>query len=316
MFFRKNEEFIEIVVSDNGCGIPNDILPKIKHSVFTYNKIDGHGLGLYHASEYLSTIGGELLIKSEVNEGTVVTIRLPAANTPAWFAKGFCIKPSSKVVVLGEANCHSIAHSVFLKMKSDYSGLDVSNYLTHSELMKSTVILDEIDFLLVDHNSNISNTSVINFLIENKLSSRSLLITSNHIEKELQCILIENKITVFPKKLIRFIKDDFFHYNSHYVLIDDSQIVIDTWKLRSLEKNISFNGFTKINEFLEFISKIDKNTNIYIDFNLNCEINGDELAKDLYSKGFDSLYLCTGYEKDEFQPIHYIKDVVGKEPPF
>ena len=67
---------------------------------------------------------------------------------------------------------------------------------------------------------------------------------------------------------------------------------------------------------MDSIGSIGKKSNIYIDFNLGDELTGTELAKELHSRGFHNLYLCTGYEKNDFQPMNYIKDIVGKEPPF
>jgi hypothetical protein len=38
-------------------------------------------------------------------------------------------------------------------------------------------------------------------------------------------------------------------------------------------------------------------------------------AKFLYEQGFQNLYLATGYEKDRFDDMPWIKDIVTKEPP-
>lgn len=305
--------FIDIIVKDSGCGIPIDILPEIKRSRFTYNKKSGNGLGLYHANEYLKTVGGELLINSEVSNGTTVTIRLPVSSTPSWFCNGICIYPNSKILIVSD-DCSFC--SVFVEMLPGFHSVTVLTCFTLNELEEHLVNLDKIDLIIFDDSVKFVGTSVVDFVVDTGLSCKSLIITSQYIDKKYQGILIENKIKIVPKQLIKFIKNDFIQYESHYVLIDDSQIVIDTWTLKSYEKNINFTGFTDVINFLSFINTIDKKTNIYIDFNLECGVNGKDLAMDVYSKGFENLYLCTGYEKNEFQPMSFIKDVVGKEPPF
>lgn len=305
--------FIDIIIKDNGCGIPIDILPEIKRSRFTYNKKSGNGLGLYHANEYLKTVGGELLINSEVSNGTTVTIRLPVSSTPSWFCNGTCVYPNSKILIVSDD--FSLC-SLFMGMLSGFHSVTVLSCFTLNDLEEHLVNFDKIDLIIFDDSVKFVGTSAVDFVVDTGLSCKSLIITSQYIDKKYQGILIENKIKIVPKKLIEFIKNDFFQYESHYVLIDDSQIVIDTWTLKSYEKNINFNGFTDVTNFLAFINTIDKKTNIYIDFNLECGVNGKDLAMDVYSKGFENLYLCTGYEKNEFQPMSFIKDVVGKEPPF
>ena len=305
--------FIDIIVKDNGCGIPADILPEIKRSRFTYNKKSGSGLGLYHANEYLKTVGGELLINSEISNGTTVTIRLPVSSTPSWFCNGIRVYPNSKILIVSDDCSFS---SVFVEILSGFDSVTVLSCFTLKDLDEHLVNPDKIGLIIFDHSVKFVPESVVGFVVDTGLSCKSLIITSQYIDKKYQGILIENKIKIVPKQLIEFIKNDFFQYESHYVLIDDSQIVIDTWTLKSYEKNINFNGFTDVINFLAFINTIDKKTNIYIDFNLECGVNGKDLAMDVYAKGFENLYLCTGYEKNEFQPMSFIKDVVGKEPPF
>ena len=204
----------------------------------------------------------------------------------------------------------------FMGMLSGFHSVTVLSCFTLNDLEEHLVNFDKIDLIIFDDSVKFVGTSAVDFVVDTGLSCKSLIITSQYIDKKYQGILIENKIKIVPKQLIEFIKNDFFQYESHYVLIDDSQIVIDTWTLKSYEKNINFNGFTDVTNFLAFINTIDKKTNIYIDFNLECGVNGKDLAMDVYSKGFENLYLCTGYEKNEFQPMSFIKDVVGKEPPF
>ena len=313
IFLEIRNGFIDIIIKDNGCGIPIDILPKIKRSRFTYNKKSGNGLGLYHANEYLKTVGGELFINSEISKGTTVTIRLQASSTPSWFCNGIRVYPNSKILIVSD-DCSFC--SEFMAMLSGFHAVTVISCFTLNELQGQLVNLDKIDLIIIDNSVKFAGTSVVDFVVDTGLSCKSLIITSQCIDKKYQEILIENKIKVVPKLWIELIKNDFFQYDSHYVLIDDSQIVIDTWTLKSYEKNVHFNGFTDVIKFLSFINTIDKKTNIYIDFNLECGVNGKDLAMDVYSRGFENLYLCTGYEKNEFQPMRFIKDVVGKEPPF
>lgn len=72
---------VEIQISDNGKGIPEKIIHRITECDFTYDKVNGSGLGLYHAKKCIESWEGSLSINSKENVGTNVTIRLKQAST-------------------------------------------------------------------------------------------------------------------------------------------------------------------------------------------------------------------------------------------
>ena len=67
---------IEIRVKDTGKGIPEKDLPHVFDPYFT-TKPSGTGLGLAIAHKIVEAHGGEILVESQVGEGTTVTIQLP-----------------------------------------------------------------------------------------------------------------------------------------------------------------------------------------------------------------------------------------------
>jgi two-component system NtrC family sensor kinase len=77
------EKMIDVVFTDTGPGIPPDHLSKILDPFFT-TKEKGTGLGLSVVYGIVERHGGKLDIRSQVGQGTTVTIRLPmAAAAPA-----------------------------------------------------------------------------------------------------------------------------------------------------------------------------------------------------------------------------------------
>ena len=70
-------ESIEITVTDTGRGIPENILPKIMSKGFSFGKLNGNGLGLYHAKAVVESYSGFFNLESNVESGTTITIRLP-----------------------------------------------------------------------------------------------------------------------------------------------------------------------------------------------------------------------------------------------
>ena len=66
----------ELVIADNGPGIPADILPKVFEPLFS-TKSFGTGLGLPMVKQVIEQHGGTVEIASTPGKGTKVTLRLP-----------------------------------------------------------------------------------------------------------------------------------------------------------------------------------------------------------------------------------------------
>jgi PAS domain S-box-containing protein len=73
---EKNQ--VEISVSDNGVGIPEDVAAKVFDPFFTTKGVGkGTGLGLSQVHGFAYQAGGAVALKSALGEGTTVTICLP-----------------------------------------------------------------------------------------------------------------------------------------------------------------------------------------------------------------------------------------------
>jgi signal transduction histidine kinase len=75
----KKEDFAEVIISDSGGGIPEDIRQRIFDPFFTTKEIGrgtGQGLAIAH-SVIIEKHGGTLNLDSTVGEGTTFTICLP-----------------------------------------------------------------------------------------------------------------------------------------------------------------------------------------------------------------------------------------------
>ena len=71
------KEYVEIKVSDNGCGIPKENLSKIFDPFFTTKGQKGTGLGLAVIWGIIDNHNGRITVDSEFGNGTTFTIRLP-----------------------------------------------------------------------------------------------------------------------------------------------------------------------------------------------------------------------------------------------
>jgi PAS domain S-box-containing protein len=79
-----NESAVLVQVSDNGSGMPPDVLERIFEPFFTMRPTGtGTGLGLFICKDILLRAGGNIRAESEVGRGTTVTVTLQRAEAPA-----------------------------------------------------------------------------------------------------------------------------------------------------------------------------------------------------------------------------------------
>jgi PAS domain S-box-containing protein len=71
-------QYVVIVVSDTGHGIPADILPRVFDPFFTTKEVGkGSGLGLSMVFGFVKQSGGHVRVYSEVDEGTAIKMYFP-----------------------------------------------------------------------------------------------------------------------------------------------------------------------------------------------------------------------------------------------
>ncbi|PWK21261.1 phospho-acceptor domain-containing protein [Maribacter polysiphoniae] len=76
---KKQGNMVLISVSDNGNGVPKEVLDKIFQPFFTTKPSgEGTGLGLSLSYDIVKVHGGELTVQTEQGEGTTFTISLPS----------------------------------------------------------------------------------------------------------------------------------------------------------------------------------------------------------------------------------------------
>jgi len=77
---------VDLIVRDNGCGIPQDKLRRIFEPFFTTKDgpdasgKGGTGLGLSMCRDIIEAHHGRIRVESSVGKGTCFTIKLPVAG--------------------------------------------------------------------------------------------------------------------------------------------------------------------------------------------------------------------------------------------
>jgi PAS domain S-box-containing protein len=74
-------DFVALRITDTGCGIAPDLLPKVFDPFFTTKDVSkGTGLGLSQVYGFAHQSGGTVVIESELGRGTTITLYLPRAR--------------------------------------------------------------------------------------------------------------------------------------------------------------------------------------------------------------------------------------------
>lgn len=79
---REEDGFACVEVSDNGPGIPQELIGRVFDPFFTTKPLGtGTGLGLAMVHGIVTELGGQVMIDSQLGHGTTFTVRLPAAQS-------------------------------------------------------------------------------------------------------------------------------------------------------------------------------------------------------------------------------------------
>lgn len=203
---RSYTDKILIIVSDNGRGIPKQILNKLGTAGLNFEKSSGTGLGVFHAKETVEKFGGNLVFRSIEGSGTMAEIQLPKAGCPSWFAEELKLTGNTSVVVLDDdVSIHEIWTNRFRILTNDKNlNINLIHFSSIAEFQK-LVLTDNMLFLIDYEYSGLSKKSGVDLILERGIASRSVLVTSHFENLKIQQICDEWKIKILPKQLAELI---------------------------------------------------------------------------------------------------------------
>jgi len=73
----ENDDTVRLEVSDNGCGMDEEVKKKLFVSFFSTKEGRGTGLGLLNTQKIVQEHGGTITVNSQPGKGSTFTIRLP-----------------------------------------------------------------------------------------------------------------------------------------------------------------------------------------------------------------------------------------------
>ncbi len=197
---------IRLIISDNGKGVPQDILEQLGNYGISYDKKNGSGLGIYHAKNTMIKLGGGLNISSELDKGTDITLTIPKAPLPIWFLPKLEIAPMLTLVIVDDdSSIHQLWKERFNHLLFDVNILNFTSPERFLEWQKLNI--DKPNPLLYFFDLEYLGYYQTGFkLIEDyQLQVNSVLITSHFEEKEVRERCERLGIKMIPKDLSVFI---------------------------------------------------------------------------------------------------------------
>jgi len=176
-----NSRELQVKIKDDGKGIDKNFLKIIGNRGETLGKPNGSGLGVFHAKETVKNAGGKLVVESELNEGTMVTITLPRSNAPDWFLPEIALFTGQIIVIFDDDQAiHQIWKRRFEALNR-LEPLSILNFSSSEELRKyyskNFSDLETALFLMDYHISGQSETG-LDVIEKLGIQKQSILVTS------------------------------------------------------------------------------------------------------------------------------------------
>lgn len=204
---KESNKFLILCINDNGCGIPEDILPAILNGNLSLKK-NGAGLGLSRAKNLFEQWNCKFILQSKMGTGTSISIHLPITPPPNWFASEINIMPNSTVVILDDDESMPSAWLKRLTPFMDTAQVklvyfkECSQFIEWCHTYNSEDIIYLIDYEFQFGKNESDGLKIIEML---KIEKQSYLITSHFENIKVQQRAIQLEITIVPKRCLPYI---------------------------------------------------------------------------------------------------------------
>lgn len=321
--FDKINNYVAVTVSDNGKGIPKDVIPKLCKKGASFGKSDsknsGNGLGLFHAKNSMQMWDGDLEINSEENVGTKVVLKFPILEAPSWFISQIELKHNHKVVVIDDdSSIHQIWDKRFMAYVN-IKTIELIHISTPKQLEEWLNINDSnqtsflCDYEFIGHSVN-----GLDLIEKLGIANKSILVTSRFDEQHIKDRCIKLGVKLIPKMMSEIAPIKFVdHFKYDLIHLDDDELIRMSWQLSAKKENKNILSYHSVEMLMRDIDTFPNTIPFYIDSSLGQnQLRGEEVAQILFNLGYKNLFISTGYDKEYFKDMPWIKDVIGKRAPF
>jgi signal transduction histidine kinase len=310
-----------IKITDNGPGIPENILEKLGKESVTFGKENsdsGSGIGVLHAKNTIESYGGSFSIQSKQGKGTTITLSLPISTTPVWFLETLNINQEETLIICDD---DSSIHSLWKERFSSYPNHKILNFSTLKEIENWLSISENLNSsfkLLIDFEFSNESGDGLSLISKYNLNEKSILITSHFEESNIISKCTDDNIKQIPKNLAGIvpIKIQTESEKIDALILDDEELQERLWQFAAIQRGKKIVFLKTPDQLFQKLSTINTDTPIYIDSKLADGRKGEDIALHLNKLGYTNLYLTTGYSAEDFKHLSFLKGVIGKTPKF
>ena len=217
---RGYSEVVNLIIQDDGCGIPEYLVNKLGKSEISYGKSNtesGSGLGLFHAKKTTENFGGKFEILSKEGLGTTIVINLPRAQAPHWFVQKITLNSQIHLASLDD----DIAIHQIWKERLQSLNREKTNKITHftftsGEEFKNWVLNQKIIFeenenylFLIDYELLGQPKTGLDIIEQLGIAKHSILVTSRYEELKIRERCEIMGIQIIPKTMAGFVPIEF-----------------------------------------------------------------------------------------------------------
>lgn len=322
---------VKILIEDNGSGIPDEVLDKINNrELITHGKQNGHGLGLSVVYDMLERNHGEIEIYSATESdsydgsGTTIQLKFPTVTTPDWVLDEINLLKDNIVVILDDdSSIHKGWDSRLSYILEKITTLTVKHFTNGVEALAFIENLSAADkekvYLMSDYELIGQELNGLEIIAQAEIN-RYMLVTSHYANISVRKTASQNNVKILPKDLvhivpIKVVQESNEAVHVHMVFVDD--VASFTRELvTNYYSHLLVESYTNPLKFLAEFKKYAKDTifvldNMYsMEDNSLYEVDGIDLARQLYANGYTQLILLSG---EQIKTPEYVKFVLKND---
>ncbi|MCB0417373.1 MAG: hypothetical protein H6617_04945 [Bdellovibrionaceae bacterium] len=266
-------------------------------------------------TEKLECWGGKLELHREPAY-TRIWLSVPRAEPPKWFVPRLMLSEKTHVLCLDDdPSVHAIWDS---RLQKGSSNKQVHHFGEGKDFAAKSLTLPRTDLLcLVDYELEGQEHNGLELILELGLEKNAILVTGCYDKPSLQADCSRWGVRLLPKPLVASLPIEWAEeHQQETVLIEDDPLVRNMWRLVAKSENQSLKIFEEPGEFFREAHLFSLSNPIYVDVELANGERGEEVSRRIADLGFTNIYLTTGHPKWRFGPLPWIREIIGKAPPW